>query len=84
MDTFFTSSKRLRSHEQMIGRGEQRGVKDDHAEVLDDDIDGICEEHALDLRAEVVHRVENRGHVHEKLCKHAPEILDVPEENEER
>ena len=75
--------ERLRRHQQVIVPGEQGGVDDDHAEVLDDEVHRVCQEDALHLRAEVVHGIEDCGHVHQKLREDAPEVLHVPEEDKQ-
>ena len=75
--------QRIRGHQQVIVPREQGGVNHDHAEVLDDEVDGVYEEEALDRGAIIIHRIEDRGHVHEKLRKHVPEVLHVSEEDKE-
>ena len=32
----------------------------------------------------MIHCIKDRGHIHEKLGKNTPEILDVPEKNKKR
>ena len=62
-------------------QGGNRGIKDDAAEILDENKDRIGQEKPLDLGGKGIHGIENRRHVHQQHGKYTPEILDIPEEN---
>lgn len=52
-------------------------------EVPDKQIHRVEQEQVADHRTVVVDGVKNSGHIHQQHGKHAPEILDVPEEHKQ-
>lgn len=60
------------------------GLNYDLAEVADEQVNRIEQEQVLHFRAVTVNGVEDSRHVHQKLGKDRPEILDIPEKHEQR
>ena len=58
--------------------------KDNLPHVGDVAVDRIACKHKLKLGAKAVRRVEDRRTVHQQLQEHAPEVVDVAEEDEKR
>ena len=74
----------VEQHQQMEPHGGDGGIDDDLAEVADEQIDGVGQKQALHRVAVMVDGVENGGHIHQQLGEDAPQILDIPEEHEQR
>ena len=58
-------------------------VDDNLPEIADEQVHRIEEKEVLSLGAELIHRVEDGGEVHEQHGKHVVEVLGVPEEDKE-
>ena len=69
---------------QMRSDGRHSSRQDDFAYVGDVAIDGVEGKGQLQRRREFVDRVEDRRPVHDELYQNRPEVVDVPEEDEER
>jgi len=77
-------------HDQHIGSREQvephsgnGGLDDDLAEVADEQVYRVEQKQVLHQGAVAVDVVENGGHVHQKLGKDRPQVLNVPEKDEQ-
>ena len=65
----------------------QRGdlIVDDHkAEVLDVNVNRIAEEKALHHGGQDVNGIKDGRHIHQKHGEHAPKVLHISEEDEQR
>lgn len=76
--------QRIKQQQQMELHGRNRAVQHDRAHVLDRAVHRIAEEQPLDRRGIAIHRVEDGGHVHQQHGEHVIQILNVPEEHEQR
>ena len=57
---------------------------DNLSEIADKQIDRVEQEQALHVVAVAVNGIENGGHVHQQHGKYRPQILDIPEKDEQR
>ena len=74
----------IRQHQQVEPYGGDRSVDDDLPEIADEQVDRVEQKQALDRIGVLVDGVKNRGHIHQKLGEHGPEVLDIPEKHEQR
>ncbi len=65
-------------------RRRDRRLDNDLSEIADKYIDRVEVERILGRLAVPVYRIENRGQIGQKPEKDRPEILDIPEEHEQR
>ena len=59
------------------------GLNDDLSEIADEQVHWVEQEEISHHGGIVVDGVEDGGHVHQQLGKHAPQILNIPEEDKE-
>ena len=67
--------------EQMKRQRRQMAVQHDDAEILNIAINGVEQEDPLNGRGIAIHRIEDRGHIHQQQRKNIIQIAGVPEEN---
>lgn len=68
-------------HEQMEPDRWNGGLYDDFAEVPNEQVHRVQKEQVFRHGGIVVDGVKNRGHIHQEHGEHAPEVLNVPEED---
>ena len=73
----------VRRHEQVEPDCGDGGLDDYFSKVADEEVDRIEKEEVADHGTVVVYGIEDGGHVHQQLSEHRPEILDIPEKDEE-
>jgi len=72
------------SHKQVKPDRRDGGLDDDFAEVADKQVYWVEQEQVLYHGAVPVDAVKDGGHIHQQLGEHRPQVLDVPEEDEQR
>ena len=70
-------------HEQVKPDGGDGSLDDNLPEVTDKEIHRIQEKQVPHHGGVIIDGVEDSGHVHQQLGENTPEILDIPEENEQ-
>ena len=70
-------------HQQVEPDRGDGGLDDDLPEVPDEEVDRVQKEEVPHHGGIVVDGVEDGGHIHQQLGEHAPEVLDIPEEDEQ-
>lgn len=77
------NDQHIRQHQQVEPQGRDRRFDDYFSEIPNEQIDRVDQKQTLDRIAVLVDGIEDGRHIHEKLRKHRPKILDVPEEHEQ-
>ena len=70
-------------HQQVKPDGGDGGLNDDLSEIADKEVHRVQQEEIAHHGRVVIDGVEDGGHVHQQLGEHAPQVLDIPEEDEQ-